>query len=54
MLQDLRTILVSFYNIDDATDAGQRELSKLMTIYSSDITLYRDLVKCFKQINEVA
>lgn len=50
MLQDLREMLIQFYNIDTLTDKGQKELNKLMTIYSSDITLYRDLVKCHKQL----
>lgn len=54
MLQDLRTMLVEFYNIDELTDKGQKELNKLMNVYASDISLYRDLVKCYKELLEVA
>lgn len=50
MLQDLRAMLIDFYNLDELTDKGQRELSKLMDIYSHDIKAYRDLVKCYKQL----
>lgn len=54
MLQDLKIMLVDYYNINELTDTGQRELNKLMNTYASNISLYRDLVKSYKQLLEVA
>lgn len=50
MLQDLRAMLLDYYSIDENTDTGQRELNKLMNVYSHDLKQYRDLCSTYKQL----
>lgn len=48
MLQDLINMLKDFYNIDDSTDKGQKELGKLIQVYGSNISLYHELCTDYK------
>lgn len=44
MLNDLRQLIINFYNLDMNTAKGQKECSELIQVYGSDLKLYNEFV----------